>query len=39
MSIYKRYSDKTICMYFTIKDEKNFNKYENLKKKFNSELI
>ena len=26
MSIYKRYSDKTKCMYFMIKDEKNFDK-------------
>ena len=27
MSIYKRYSDKTKCMYFMIKDAKNFDKY------------
>ena len=27
MSIYKRYSDKTKCMYFMIKDEKNFDTY------------
>ena len=25
--IYKRYSDKTKCMYFMIKDEKMFDKY------------
>ena len=27
MSIYKIYSDKNKCMYFMIKDEKNFDKY------------
>ena len=27
MSIYKRYSDKTKCMYFMIKHEKFFDKY------------
>ena len=27
MSIYKRYSDKTKCMYFMIKDEQIFDKY------------
>ena len=27
MSIYKRYSDKTKCMYFMIKDDKSFDKY------------
>ena len=27
MSIYKRYSDKTKCMYFMIRDEKIFDKY------------
>ena len=27
MSIYKRYPDKTKCMYFMIKDETNFDKY------------
>ena len=27
MYICKRYSDKTKCMYFMIKDEKYFNKY------------
>ena len=27
MSIYKRYSDKTKCMYFVIKDETFFDKY------------
>ena len=27
MSICKRCSDKTKCMYFMIKDEKNFDKY------------
>ena len=31
MSIYKRYFDKTKCMYFMIKDEKIFDK--NKKKK------
>ena len=47
MSIYERYFDKTKYMYFTIKDEKLFDKYmkitENgsnmIKNKFNSELI
>ena len=27
MSIYKRYSDETKCMYFMIKDRKIFDKY------------
>ena len=27
MSVYKRYSDKTKCMYFIIKDETNFDHY------------
>ena len=27
MSTYKRYSDKTRCMYFTIENEKNVDKY------------
>ena len=27
MSIYKRYSDKTKCMYFMTKDDKSFDKY------------
>ena len=46
MSIYKRYSDKTKCMYFIVKDKKNFDKYvtiwENvchIIKKINIELI
>ena len=49
MSIYKRYSDKTKCMYFIIRDEKYFltiiymtilEKFSNLiKNKFNSKLI
>ena len=47
MSIYKRYSDKTKCMYFMIKYEIFFDRYltiwekvSNLKiKKFNSEFI
>ena len=46
MSIYKRYSDKTKCMYFMIKDEKNFYKYmtilekvSNIIKEINGELI
>ena len=45
--IYKRYSNKTKCLYFMIKYEKDFSKYmtiwENVRniiiKKFNSELI
>ena len=44
-SIYERYSDKTKCMYFMIKDENFFDKYmtiwekvSNITKKFNSEL-
>ena len=47
MSIYKRYSDKTKCMYFMTKDENSFDKYMTIwgkvsnitKNKFNSELI
>ena len=47
MSIYERYFDKTKSMYFTIKDEKLFDKYMKItekgsnmiKNKFNSELI
>ena len=46
MSIYKRYSDKTKCMYFMIKDEQMFDKYmiiwekgSNIIKKINSEFI
>ena len=46
ISIYKRYSDKTKCMCFMIKDEKNFDKYmtiwekvSNIIKKINRELI
>ena len=47
MSIDRRYSDKTKCMYFMTKDEKNFDKYRAvwekvsniIKKTFNSELI
>ena len=27
MSVYKRYSDRTKCMYFMIKDENFFDKY------------
>ena len=33
MSIYKRYSDKTKCMYFMIKNEKMFDKYMTIWKK------
>ena len=33
MSRYKRYSDKTKCMYFMIKDEKVFNKYMTIREK------
>ena len=33
MSIYKRYSDKTKCMYFMIKDEKIFDKHITIWKK------
>ena len=47
MSIYKRYSDKTKCIYFMIKHGKLFDKYMTIwdkisniiKKKFNRELI
>ena len=48
MSMYKRYFDKTNCMYFMIEDEKLFDKYmKNLEKvsniikkmKFNGELM
>ena len=33
MSIYKRYSDKTKCMYFMIKDENFFDKYMPISEK------
>ena len=33
MSIYERYFDKTKCMYFTIKDEKLFDKYMKITEK------
>ena len=33
MSIYKRYFDKTNCIYFMIKDEKCFDKYMTIGKK------
>ena len=36
MSIYKRCSDKTKCMYFLIKDEKMFDKYMTISKKVNN---
>ena len=47
MSKYKRYADKTNCMYFMIKDENLFDNYMTIwekvinviKQKFNSELI
>ena len=46
MSIYKKYFDKTKCMYFMIKDEKIFDKYmkilekvSKIRKKSYSELI
>ena len=46
MSIYKRYFDKTKCMYFVIKVDNFFDKYmrnwekvSNIIKKINSELI
>ena len=46
MSVSKRYSDKTKCMYFMIKDEIFFDKYmkicekvSNIIKQINSELI
>ena len=46
MIIYKRYFDKTKCMYFVIKVDKFFDKYmrnwekvSNIIKKINSELI
>ena len=46
MSMYKRYFDKTKCMYFVIKDYNFFDKYlkiwekvSNVIKKINSELI
>ena len=46
MKVYERYSDKIKCMYFTIKDEKNIEKYMTtwekvsnvIKRNFNSEL-
>ena len=33
MSIYKRYSNKTKCMYFMIKDEHFFDKYMTVREK------
>ena len=47
MSMHQRYSDETKCMYFIIKDEKNFDEYmavwERLsnitKTKFNIEIM
>ena len=46
MSIYKRYFDKSKCMYFVINDEIFFDKYTNILenvssilRKINSELI
>ena len=47
MSIYKRYFNKTECIYFMIKNEKTFDKFMNIwekisniiKSKFNNELI
>ena len=47
MSIYKRYSDNTKCIFFVIKDENFFDKYmailekfsNTIKKNCNSELI
>ena len=47
MSMYKRYFDKTKCIYFVIKVEKMFNKYMKIwekvsnitKNKFHSELV
>ena len=33
MSIYKRYSDKSKCMYFITKDEKMFDKYMRIREK------
>ena len=33
MSIYKRYSDKSKCMYFLTKDEKMFDKYMRIREK------
>ena len=47
MSIYEIYFDETKCMFFTIKEEKSFDKYMKswkkrsniIRKKFNYELI
>ena len=39
MSIYKRYFDKTKCMYFMIKDEKNFDKYMTIWEKVSNIII
>ena len=36
MSMFKRCSDKTKCMYFLIKDEKMFDKYMTISKKVNN---
>ena len=38
MSIYKRYSDKTKCMYFLIKDEQIFEKYMTILEKVSNVL-
>ena len=39
MSIYKRYFDKTKCMYFMIKDENFFDKYINILEKVSNIII
>ena len=38
MSIYKRYSDKTKCMYFMIKDENIFHKYMTIWEKVSNKI-
>ena len=39
MSIYKRYFDKTKCMYFMIKDENFFDKYMTIWEKVSNIII
>ena len=39
MSVYKRYFDKTKCMYFMIKDENFFDKYINILEKVSNIII
>ena len=39
MSIFKRYSDKTKCVHFTIEDEKKFDKYMTIWEKVSDVVV